>query len=150
MGTMIISQVTVFLFAMLLGAFLSLFFDGFRILNVVLKLNLKRIFFEDITYFILSAIITFMYILVMNSGEIRFYIIFGEAIGWLIYRATLGKFIYKIILFIVKLLSRWLFRLKNYFISKIPKDKIKKLTSKFKITKPQFVKNFKHRKQKLK
>ena len=78
MGTMVTSQITIFLFAMLLGAFLSLFFDGFRIMNAVLKVNLKRIFFEDVIYFVLSAIITFTYILVMNSGEIRVYIVFEK------------------------------------------------------------------------
>ena len=98
MGTMVTSQITIFLFSMLLGAFLSLFFDGFRIMNAVLKVNLKRIFFEDVIYFVLSAIITFTYILVMNSGEIRVYIVLGEAIGWLIYRVTIGKFVYKLIL----------------------------------------------------
>ena len=81
MGTMVTSQITIFLFAMLLGAFLSLFFDGFRIMNAVLKVNLKRIFFEDVIYFVLSAIITFTYILVMNSGEIRFILFWEKRLG---------------------------------------------------------------------
>ena len=135
MGTMVTSQITIFLFSMLLGAFLSLFFDGFRIMNAVLKVNLKRIFFEDVIYFVLSAIITFTYILVMNSGEIRVYIVLGEAIGWLIYRVTIGKFVYKLILTVVKFLSKWLSKLKRFFISKIPKDKMRKLINKFKTMK---------------
>lgn len=143
MGTMVTSQITIFLFAMLLGAFLSLFFDGFRIMNAVLKVNLKRIFFEDVIYFVLSAIITFTYILVMNSGEIRVYIVLGEAIGWLIYRVTVGKFVYKLILTVVKFLSKWLSKLKRFFISKIPKDKMRKLTNKFKTMKSKFIKNSK-------
>ena len=143
MGTMVTSQITIFLFAMLLGAFLSLFFDGFRIMNAVLKVNLKRIFFEDVIYFVLSAIITFTYILVMNSGEIRVYIVLGEAIGWLIYRVTVGKFVYKLILTVVKFLSKWLSKLKRFFISKIPRDKMRKLTNKFKTMKSKFIKNSK-------
>lgn len=138
---MVTSQITVFLFSMILGAFLSLIFDGFRILNAVLKVNLKRIFFEDIIYFILSAFITFTYILVANSGEIRVYIILGEVLGWTIYRLTLGKFVYKIILTVVKFLGKWFSKLKKYFISKIPKDKMRKLTSKIRNINPRFIKS---------
>ena len=143
MDTMVTSQIIIFLFSMLLGAFLSLVFDGFRISNAVLKVNLKRIFFEDVIYFILSAIITFTYILVVNSGEIRVYIIFGEVLGWIIYRLTIGKFVYKIILTVVKFLSKWFSKLKKYVISKIPKDKIRKLIGKIKNKKPKFIKSSK-------
>lgn len=143
MDTMVTSQIIIFLFSMLLGAFLSLVFDGFRISNAVLKVNLKRIFFEDVIYFILSAIITFTYILVVNSGEIRVYIIFGEVLGWIIYRLTIGKFIYKFILIVVKFLSKWFSKLKKYVISKIPKDKIRKLIGKIKNKKPKFIKSSK-------
>lgn len=143
MDTMVTSQIIIFLFSMLLGAFLSLVFDGFRISNAVLKVNLKRIFFEDVIYFILSAIITFTYILVVNSGEIRVYIIFGEVLGWIIYRFTIGKFIYKFILTVVKFLSKWFFKLKKYVISRIPKDKIRKLIGKIKNKKPKFIKSSK-------
>ena len=138
---MVTSQIIVFLFSMILGAALSLIFDGFRILNAVLTVNLKRIFFEDIIYFILSAFITFTYILVANGGEIRVYIILGELLGWTIYRLTLGKFVYKIIFTVVKFLGRWFSKLKKYFISKIPKDKMRKLTSKIKNIKPRFIKS---------
>lgn len=143
MDTMVTSQIIIFLFSMLLGAFLSLVFDGFRISNAVLKVNLKRIFFEDVIYFILSAIITFTYILVVNSGEIRVYIILGEALGWIIYRFTIGKFVYKIILTVVTFFIKWFSRFKRYLISKIPKDKIKKLAGKIKNKRPKFIKSSK-------
>ena len=146
MNSAVTSQVTIFLFSIVLGAVLSVLFDGFRVVNAVFRANWKRIFFEDIVYFILSAIITFTYILIMNMGEIRFYIIWGELIGWVIYRLTIGKFIYKILLSAIKFVVKWLTKFKVFVISKIPKEKIKKLTSRFKLLRPKFIKSDKLKK----
>lgn len=147
MNATITSQMTIFLYSILLGSILCLIFDGFRVLNAVLKINLKRIFFEDVFYFILSALITFTYILVVNMGEIRFYIILGEIIGWIIYRISIGKFVYKAALNAVKFLIKWVSKIKNYIILKIPKEKLKKLTGKTEFVKSKFmevlnIKNF--------
>ncbi len=96
------TQISIFLSSLLVGATLSLFFDFFRIVNVVLKFNSKRVFVEDIIYFILCAFFTFIYMLVVTDGEVRFYIMLGEAVGWTIYRFTIGSFAYKAILPIIK------------------------------------------------
>lgn len=124
------SQTTFFLLSILLGAILSLLFDGIRVANAVLKDNLKRVFFEDIFYFILSAVVTFIYILIVNMGEIRVYIIVGEIIGWVLYRFTLGNFIFKIVLIIVNFIMKWINIIKEYLVSKIPKDRFEKLKKK--------------------
>lgn len=138
MDTATMSQATIFLFSVILGIFLSLLYDCFRIADAVLKVNIKRIFAEDIIYFILSAIVTFIYILVVNMGEIRIYIICEEVIGWLIYRLTVRKFIYRTALKIVKFFYNWFCKLKRYIISKITqsriKNKIKKIFSSKKAT----------------
>ena len=91
----LISQISFFLVSAVIGAALSLLFDVFRVINIILRFNTKRIFFEDVTYFILCAVMTFMYLLVVAQGEIRFYIIVGETVGWLIYRFSIGRLIYK-------------------------------------------------------
>lgn len=143
MATMVTSQITIFLFSLILGVCLSLLFDGFRIVNAVLKVNLKRIFFQDLIYFISSAIFTFLFVLVVNSGEIRFYIICGEIIGWMLYHVTVGKFFYKIFLTVVKFFCKWFSKLKKFVISKFPKEKWKNLICKLRKLKPKFIKNAK-------
>ena len=140
------SQVMIFLFSAVLGAVLSLLFDFFRVCNALLKVNLKRIFFEDVLYFVLSAVITFLYMLVTNMGEIRFYIIWGEVLGWIIYRITIGKLIYKNTLIVVKFFIKWFSRLYKYMVSKLPKDKIKKLFGPIKKLRIKFIKKLKPKK----
>lgn len=102
METSLISQISFFLVSAVVGVALSLFFDVFRVINIILKFSTKRIFFEDVTYFVLCAVMTFMYLLVVAQGEIRFYIIVGETIGWLIYRFTIGRLIYRCLFSVVK------------------------------------------------
>lgn len=132
MGTTLASQIMIFLFSFVLGSFLGLIFDIFKVVNSILEKNLKRVFFEDILYFILSAFATFIYVLIVNMGEIRFYILSGEIIGWLIYRFTFGRLIYKFILIITRFLYNWISRFKKYIISKLPKNRVKKLFKKIK------------------
>ncbi len=129
MGSTVASQLTIFLFSAILGAVLGVIYDIIGVFNAVIKENLVRIFAQDVLYFIVSAVITFVYMLVTNGGEIRIYIVVGEAVGWLIYRATLGKFIYKIVLKGVEFAIKIVRIFKNYAVSKLPKGKIIKVKS---------------------
>ncbi len=129
MGSTVASQLTIFLFSAILGAALGVIYDIIGVFNAVIKENLARIFVQDVLYFIVSAVITFMYMLVTNGGEIRIYIVVGEAVGWLIYRATVGKFIYKIVLKVVEFAIKIVRIFKNYAVSKLPKGKIIKVKS---------------------
>lgn len=140
------SQIMIFLFSFILGSFLGFIFDIFKVVNSILEKNLKRVFFEDILYFILSAFATFIYVLIVNMGEIRFYILSGEIIGWLIYRFTFGRLIYKFILIVTRFLYSWILRFKKYIIGKLPKNKVKKLFKKIKIISHRSTKELKLKK----
>ncbi len=146
MTTTLTSQIMIFLFSFILGAFLGLIFDFFKVINSILKANLKRIFFEDILYFTLSAVVTFVYVLIVNMGEIRFYILCGEIFGWLIYRFTIGKLVYKFVLVVVNFFYTWGSRFKKYIIGKLPKNKLKKLFKKIKSIAHKFTKKIKLKK----
>lgn len=132
MGSTVASQLTIFLFSGVLGAALGVIYDIIGVFNAVLKENLPRIFVQDVLYFIVSAVITFMYMLIVNGGEIRIYIVVGETVGWLIYRATVGKFVYKIVLNVLEFAIKIARAFKNYAVSKLPKSKIVKVKSNIK------------------
>lgn len=79
------------------------------------------IFFQDILYFIVSGVVTFIFILGFNSGDSRFYILAGEGIGWIVYHLTIGELIYRMSNKTVKIFKNLLGKLKNKIIRK--KDK---------------------------
>lgn len=143
MGITVSSQTTIFLFSVVLGIALSLIFDGFRLTNVIFSQTAKKIFIKDIIYFILSAIITFIFILIVNMGEIRVYIISGEIIGWIIYRLTVGSIIYKALFTVIVFIKKYLNKIKRYIISKLPKKQINKLNKRFEKLKRRVIETLK-------
>lgn len=76
------------------------------------------IFFQDILYFIVSGVVTFIFILGFNSGDSRFYILAGEGIGWIVYHLTIGELIYRMSNKTVKTFKNLLGKLKNKIIRK--------------------------------
>lgn len=84
------SQILVLLWSLVLGAILSLLYVVFRIFEEALRLNNQSLFIMDVSYLILCAFATFIYMLIASDGEIRGYVITGEIVGWIAYRTFIG------------------------------------------------------------
>lgn len=87
----ILSQVLVFLFSIVLGLIFGVIFDFFRIIDTISNTSLKKLFFEDILYFFIMSILTFIFMLIFNKGDFRIFIVIGELIGFFLWHFTLGK-----------------------------------------------------------
>lgn len=85
-------QLLTFLFACILGALYSAFYDLFRALRLVKNQKPFTIFLEDLFYFITLAFITFFYLLAFTNGEVRFYVIIGIVLGFLVFYILLSKY----------------------------------------------------------
>ncbi|MBR2734650.1 MAG: spore cortex biosynthesis protein YabQ, partial [Clostridia bacterium] len=73
---------------------LGIFYDVFRVIRLLINPRNLSIFIEDIIYFLVSGFITFIFVLILNYGESRFYILAGETLGWILYHISLGDLIY--------------------------------------------------------
>ena len=89
------NQFIIFVFSCFLGISLGFMYDIFRIIRIIINPRNIAVFFQDVVYFVVSGFVTFIFILVFNFGESRFYILAGEGIGWIIYHVTVGEWIYK-------------------------------------------------------
>lgn len=101
MGITIAGQVQEFFLSCLLGFILGVIYDIFRILRLFLKFGKKRIFLQDVIYMGICAVITFLFSLVTNYGEFRFYVIAGEILGFCSYYFTIGRLVgrlYKVVM----------------------------------------------------
>ncbi len=85
-------QLLTFLFACVLGAIYSAFYDLFRALRLVKNPKPFTIFLEDLFYFITLAFITFFYLLAFTNGEVRFYVIIGIVLGFIAFYILLSKY----------------------------------------------------------
>ena len=115
------SQILIFVYSLALGIFLGFAYDIFRIIRMVINLRNIAIFIQDVLYFILSGGVTFLFVLSVNSGNSRFYILAGEGIGWIAYHITIGEDIYKCSNKTVNFVKSKIAALKNKFLKKFSK-----------------------------
>lgn len=118
-----------FLFGMLLGAF----YDVFRIIRLFKTKKLIITFVCDILYFTLCGLLTFLFILYINSGLVRGYIVLGVFLGAIFFYNTIGTItirVYGFLFQIIEFLLRPLFMLIFCPIRKL-KSLISRILSKF-------------------
>lgn len=94
MSEMFLKELWIFSYSCLLGLGLGILYDVFRIIRMLINKRNITIFLQDIIYFIVSGFVTFIFVLGINEGQSRFYILAGEGIGWIVYHITLGEKIY--------------------------------------------------------
>ena len=99
-------QCRCFLLALLLGAALSLLYDVFRILRLILPENQLLIAVEDLLYLLLCGLFTMRFALYAEQGRLRGYLLFGEALGWLLCHLTAGEMILRIARPLIRLIYR--------------------------------------------
>ncbi|MCI8497620.1 MAG: hypothetical protein HFE85_05155 [Clostridiales bacterium] len=95
MGITISGQTMEFLLSAALGFGLGALYDLFRITRVILNPGRIFVFVEDVLYWIICAVVSFLFILTVNRGEIRGFLLFGELMGAVVYYCTLGWLVMK-------------------------------------------------------
>lgn len=115
-------QLISFAVSFVFGILYCLIYDFLRALRKTLSISDFTIFIQDILYFILISIITFMLLIALSNGEIRGYVIIGLLAGFTLCFLTFSKINLKILTFIFKnflLVSNKIVSLFNLLIDKI-------------------------------
>lgn len=108
MGISISEQALEFLAACLLGALLGALYDVFRIIRVAFPHGRIITIIEDILFWILSAGITFLFLLLFTEAQIRLYIMIGEILGFIVYYFSAGCLVMKFSKWMVAQIKRLL------------------------------------------
>lgn len=95
-------QTIYFLCSLLFGVIISALYDVVRILRFVGFNKLWQIILTDILYFLVCAVLTVLFSLPFNKGTVRYFAIFGEAVGFIVYRFTVGEVTAKIYCAIIR------------------------------------------------
>lgn len=103
MDVLITKQLQYFAESILIGFLLCFIFDIFKILRLSIKHYYALIFLEDIMFFIISAVITYSFMVNVSFGQIRVFIITGELIGFILYRFLISKLVISTFLFIINI-----------------------------------------------
>ncbi len=117
-------QTIYFLFSLLFGAALSILYDCVRILRISGFNKLWQIVLSDVLYFSLCGFLTVLFALPFNNGGVRYFVVFGEAVGFIVYRFTLGELMGKVYTFLITIFSKILKKTLKYvlvFLNKLLK-----------------------------
>lgn len=102
------NQINIFFESIVFGLFLGFIYDLLRVPRLIHKTSSWLIFFQDVFYFFICGIATFLFALVVNYGDLRFFIAAGEIIGWCLYNLTIAnvtKIIYKFLLKFIQMIE---------------------------------------------
>lgn len=136
MNSSLASQFQGFVISIGVGVLLGAFYDVFRIFRTVFRSEKRAVFFQDLFYMLCAAFVTFLLALGVNYGDVRFYILAGEVIGWCLYYLTVGMVTIQVFLFVSRILHKFLINPIKRIISKLFHwifSKIKILCKKVKI-----------------
>lgn len=104
----ITEQSVIFLFSCVVGAFLGIFYDVFRILRVAFKPKWITVFFQDIIFCVISSFVIILSIYYTNSGQVRIFGLTGCFLSFVLYHLTVGKFIMFVSTKIIEFIKRML------------------------------------------
>ncbi len=116
----IFSPVTIFFLSIAFGVILSVLLDFFKIINMFFTFNKILSFIQDVLYLFLAGVLTFLFLLAVNNGEIRYFVFLGELLGWMAWHNTLGKYFLKFAEILVYFLKKSLKKIWD----KLPKPEV--------------------------
>jgi len=91
------NQATTFLFSILLGIFSALFYDLLKLIRHIKKQKTITIFIIDIFYFLVLTVVFFCFFILRTNGEIRGFVLIGAFIGFSLFKLTISKLFYFIL-----------------------------------------------------
>lgn len=125
MSAVNISQQTLsFMYSLILGATLSVCYDMIRILHKKAVRSIVAIQVIDVLFLVVTAFITFSFLMIFSNGQIRLYLLLGELMGFVLWSVTLSCFLQKIILLLLGVVNKtYVFILKpfRFFYKQIKK-----------------------------
>ena len=74
-----------------MGFLLGAYYDVFRVIRLVMRTGKRWIFVQDLLFFLSAAVLTFLFSLAVMEGQLRFYLFFGEGLGFSAYYFTVGR-----------------------------------------------------------
>lgn len=98
-------QTIYFLYSLLFGVILSALYDVVVVIRMLSNNRALKLILLDVLYMSLCAVLTVLFAMPFNKGEVRYFVLFGEMIGFIVYRLTLGGLSKKIYSIIIRFIS---------------------------------------------
>lgn len=84
------TQTISFLFSLGFGLIIGILYDLVRTIRLIITPSKIVLYITDFLFILFAALATFLFCLTVTNGEVRWYILFGEIIGFFVYYFTFG------------------------------------------------------------
>lgn len=124
METYFSHQALAFLWSTVLGGALGAVYDWFRIGRILHRKWWLTVFAEDLLFSLIAAGATAFCLTLTNYGQVRWFLLAGEGLGFIIYFNTIGVLVAKQARFIARILGavrRGIRRIFGFLLKKIRK-----------------------------
>ena len=101
-------QLNILLYSVGFGFFAGFFYDMFKILYLIVFKSNKVLFIKDVIYCIISTFLCFAFLLAINDGKIRVYIIIGILLGYISWFISISSLFLRLTTSIFNKLSSFL------------------------------------------
>lgn len=106
-----------FLLSCLLGVGFGVLYDAFRIIRLAFWHGKIIVGIQDVLFFVLAAIGSFLFTLLRCEGQLRFYLLLGELMGFVVYYFTVGTVVLRVSKGIINGIKRSLRFLYKIFVA---------------------------------
>lgn len=101
-------QLNLFLLSCLFGLPIGIFYDIFRVIRLIFKHGKIAVIAEDILFFIFYGIFLMCFTVTAARSEFRFFYVFGNLLGFILYYVTLGNIVLRFLRLITDKIKRLL------------------------------------------
>lgn len=116
MSQNIVSEVTFFLHSFLMGIIITFMYDGFLILRRLIRHSDLLISLEDMVFWIACAIGVFYMLYEENNGILRWFAVFGAALGMIVYKKSISSLIINSISMLIERIFHILFCILRFLL----------------------------------
>lgn len=110
-------QTGAFLLSLGFGFIMGIFYDLFRLIRISLSKGKIAYLIFDLLYCFFLGICSYLFFLTVNEGDVRGFLIAGEAIGFVIYYFSLGVVVFSFGERIIELFKRFFSKLLKIIIT---------------------------------
>ena len=111
------NQVMLFFLSVGFGFLLGIFYDILRVIRLLVSRGTTAVIVFDIIFALSCALFTYIFLLTVNKGSVRAYMILGEFLGGFFYYVSFGSAVIRITDRLVRLIRRAVSRFFTFIFS---------------------------------
>ncbi len=97
----------IFLLSLGMGFLLGVLYDVLRVIRLVVSRGKAAVYCFDIIFIALAAVLSYLFMLAVNMGAVRAYIVIAELMGFICYYLSFGVFVVRLCDKLAELIRRF-------------------------------------------